>query len=73
MIKRLFAQVVETISLTETVTADDREAALRLATAILMVDVARADYVVIKGKKETKDTMSLCLLLLFSVSCLLSL
>jgi uncharacterized tellurite resistance protein B-like protein len=45
MIKRLFAQVVETISMTETVTADDREAALRLATAILMVDVARADYV----------------------------
>ena len=45
MIKRLFAQVVETISATEAVTADDREAALRLATAVLMVDVARADYV----------------------------
>jgi uncharacterized tellurite resistance protein B-like protein len=45
MIKRLFAQVVETISATETVTAEDREAALRLATAVLMVDVARADYV----------------------------
>jgi uncharacterized tellurite resistance protein B-like protein len=45
MIKRLFAQVVETISATETVTADEREAALRLATAVLMVDVARADYV----------------------------
>ncbi len=45
MIKRLFAQVVETISTTETVTAEDREAALRLATAVLMVDVARADYV----------------------------
>ncbi len=45
MIKRLFAQVVETISMTTTVTADDRESALRLATAILMVDVARADYV----------------------------
>jgi uncharacterized tellurite resistance protein B-like protein len=45
MIKRLFAQVVETISTTQTVTVEDREAALRLATAILMVDVARADYV----------------------------
>ncbi len=45
MIKRLFAQVVETISMTETVTAEDREATLRLATAVLMVDVARADYV----------------------------
>ena len=45
MIKRLFAQVVETISSTETVAAEDREAALRLATAVLMVDVARADYV----------------------------
>ena len=45
MIKRLFMQVVETISTTETVTAEDREAGLRLATAILMVDVARADFV----------------------------
>lgn len=45
MIKRLFAQVVETISSTQTVTVEDREATLRLATAILMVDVARADYV----------------------------
>jgi uncharacterized tellurite resistance protein B-like protein len=45
MIKRLFAQVVETISATETVSADDRADAIRLATAVLMVDVARADYV----------------------------
>lgn len=45
MIKRLFAQVVETISATDTVSAEDREAALRLATAVLMIDVARADYV----------------------------
>ncbi|MDJ0812815.1 MAG: TerB family tellurite resistance protein [Woeseiaceae bacterium] len=45
MIKRLFVQVVETISATETVTVEDREAAVRLATAVLMVDVARADYV----------------------------
>jgi len=45
MIKRLFTQVVETISATDTVKAEDREAALRLATAVLMIDVARADYV----------------------------
>lgn len=47
MIRRLFAQVVETISSTSSasVSADDREAALRMATAVLMLDVARADYV----------------------------
>lgn len=45
MIKRLFAQVMETISATDAGGTDDREAALRLATAVLMVDVARADYV----------------------------
>lgn len=47
MIKRLFVQVVETISSTEqsATSAADREAALRLATAVLMIDVARADYV----------------------------
>jgi uncharacterized tellurite resistance protein B-like protein len=45
MIRKLFAQVVETISASDTVSADDREAALRLATAVLMIDVARADYV----------------------------
>lgn len=45
MIKRLFTQVVATISATDTVSAEDREAALRLATAVLMIDVARADYV----------------------------
>lgn len=47
MIKRLFIQVVETISSTEqsTTSAADREAALRLATAVLMIDVARADFV----------------------------
>ncbi len=47
MIRRLYLQVVESISITavpETDTAD-REAALRLATAVLMVDVARADHV----------------------------
>jgi uncharacterized tellurite resistance protein B-like protein len=47
MIKRLFVQVVETISSTDpsAAGAEDRAAALRLATAILMIDVARADYV----------------------------
>jgi uncharacterized tellurite resistance protein B-like protein len=47
MIKRLFVQVVETISSTEhsATSATDREAAVRLATAVLMIDVARADYV----------------------------
>ena len=42
MIKRLLNQVVETISARDT---EDREAALRLATAVLMIDVAQADYV----------------------------
>jgi len=47
MIKRLFVQVVETISSTDpsATSAEDREAALRLATAVLLIDVARADYV----------------------------
>ena len=36
MIKRLFAQVVETISGPQAATAEDREAALRLATAVLI-------------------------------------
>ncbi|MCP4301460.1 MAG: TerB family tellurite resistance protein [Gammaproteobacteria bacterium] len=47
MIKRLFIQVVESISMagaTEAVILD-REAAIRLATAALMIDVARADNV----------------------------
>ena len=47
MIKRLFAQVIETISVAATTETqvEDRDAALRLATAVLMVDVARADSV----------------------------
>ncbi len=47
MIKRLFVQVLETISVTPASEAQaaDREAALRLATAVLMIDVARADHV----------------------------
>jgi uncharacterized tellurite resistance protein B-like protein len=47
MIKRLFIQISTSIS-TEVATdrdVADREDALRLATAVLMVDVARADYV----------------------------
>lgn len=47
MIRRLFIQVVEVLSTTEITeqTADDRDVAIRLATAVLMVDVARADHV----------------------------
>jgi len=47
MIKRLFVQVTEAISVTDSTSAKaaDREAALRLATAVLMIDVARADHV----------------------------
>jgi uncharacterized tellurite resistance protein B-like protein len=47
MIKRLFNQVIDAISNPESAEADgvDREAALRKATAVLMIDVARADYV----------------------------
>lgn len=47
MIKRLFVQLVETISSTQTTVAtqEERDAAIRMATAVLMVDVARADHV----------------------------
>ena len=45
MIRRLFIQVIESISVTDSGTTVDRDAALRLATAVLMVDVARADHV----------------------------
>ncbi len=47
MIKRLFVQVVETLTVSESTKADveSREAALRMATAVLMLDVARADHV----------------------------
>ena len=44
MIKRLIGTVVDAISSTES-PAEDREDALRTATAVLMVDVARADHV----------------------------
>jgi len=47
MIKRLFVQVVNTITTADSTDAgaQDRESALRMATAVLMLDVARADYV----------------------------
>ena len=47
MIKHLFVQMVETISSPQStsVTQEDRDAAIRMATAVLMIDVARADDV----------------------------
>ena len=47
MIKRLFVQVIESISVeaSPNASAVDREAALRMATAVLLIDVARADHV----------------------------
>ena len=47
MIRRLFVQIVESISEVSAPDADpaDRDTALRLATAVLMTDVARADQV----------------------------
>jgi uncharacterized tellurite resistance protein B-like protein len=45
MIKTLFAQVIERLSPSDSVSVEDREAGLRLATAVLMIDVARADHV----------------------------
>jgi len=47
MLKKIFVQVVETISSSDTTanSVEDRDAALRLATAVLMIDVARADHV----------------------------
>ncbi len=45
MIRKLFVQVIESISVTESTTVVDRDAALRLATAVLMIDVARADHI----------------------------
>ena len=47
MIKRLIDQVVNVIVTPQRAESgvEDREAALRLATAVLMIDVARADHV----------------------------
>jgi uncharacterized tellurite resistance protein B-like protein len=47
MIKRLFVQVVQSITTEDPAPegSDDRESTLRMATAVLMLDVARADHV----------------------------
>jgi uncharacterized tellurite resistance protein B-like protein len=47
MIKRIFVQVIESISVEATPEANavDRDVALRMATAVLLIDVARADHV----------------------------
>jgi len=47
MIRRFVDQVVQAISKPHTTDSggEDREAALRMATAVLMLDVARADHV----------------------------
>ena len=47
MIKRLFVRVMETITSADSTEAgtQDRQAVLCLATAVLMLDVARADHV----------------------------
>ena len=45
MIKSLIDQIAGTISAEAKADSYDREQALRLATAVLMVDVARADHV----------------------------
>lgn len=47
MIRQLFTRVIETITVTTEAmpSTEERESALRLATAVLMVDVARADRI----------------------------
>jgi uncharacterized tellurite resistance protein B-like protein len=47
MIKRLFVQITESFSTSTETTGGiaDRDATLRLATAVLMVDIARADHI----------------------------
>lgn len=47
MIKRLFTQAVQKLTAEDSTpaSAEDRESALRMATAVLMLEVARADYV----------------------------
>lgn len=46
MIRKLFDQVADAISATQTrEDSESREEAIRMATAVLMIDVARADYV----------------------------
>ena len=47
MIRKLIDQVVDALTATKSAAAgdDDHEAALRMATAVLMLEVARADHV----------------------------
>lgn len=46
MIRQIYDQVIDAISTARPEAAEaEREAALRMATAVLMIDVARADYV----------------------------
>jgi uncharacterized tellurite resistance protein B-like protein len=47
MLKRLFDQIVDTLASPASAGEDDgaREATLRMATVVLMIDVARADHV----------------------------
>jgi len=47
MIRKFFVEIVATISSSDSNQANtvDRESALRMATAVLMLDVARADHV----------------------------
>jgi uncharacterized tellurite resistance protein B-like protein len=60
MIKRIYSQLIESISVESgsATTTADRDSALRLATAVLMIDVARADHVF-----EESEFNSLLLLL----------
>ena len=43
MIKKLFDQIVDVVSTPDRATEEDREHAIKLATAVLMIDVALAD------------------------------
>ena len=45
MLKNLFDQLVDRISATEDAATVDRDHTIQMATAVLMVDVARADHV----------------------------
>jgi len=59
MIRRLFTQIIETITVTTVAepSPEERESALRLATAVLMVDVARADRVFDESEFERTLTL----------------
>ena len=60
MIRRIFEQVVEAIAVTDSPGPDgaNREDALRMATAVLMIDVARADHVF--DESEFDRVLALC-------------